>query len=156
MKQIPSAAALRAPLILLSLPLAGCVPVYTQYRHAVEAEAARAQAIGPTVSQLEIQAIATKAAQQVQRCYRSPRIAHSARQITTKLRVRFGRDGSLVGMPSVVSQSGITPGNQFYAGQMAQAATTAVIRCSPVHLPQALWATGWSELDLTFSPLAMG
>jgi hypothetical protein len=160
MKQVSSAAARSALLILLSLASAGCVPAYPEYRAALAAQAARAAqaaqvVAAPTVSQAEIQGVAARAARQVQRCYRSPRIARSAREIVTKLRVRFGRDGALVGMPTVVSQSGVTPGNHFFADEMAQAATSAVIRCSPVHLPPALWATGWSELDLTFSPLRL-
>jgi hypothetical protein len=38
---------------------------------------------------------------------------------------------------------------------MAEAASMAVIRCAPLHLPAELYRTGWGEMDLTFSPQAL-
>ena len=99
-------------------------------------------------------AIAT-AARQVRRCYRAPRIGSLGRSIVTRLRVRYATDGSLIGLPLLVSQSGVTPANQIFAPHMARAATEAVIRCSPITLPSTLHDGGWNEIDLTFGPRAL-
>jgi hypothetical protein len=98
--------------------------------------------------------VSQRAADQVRRCYRSPRVASSGRQITTRIRVTYRIDGGLAEMPVVVSQSGVTPANQPYAGKMAEAAGMAVIRCSPVSLPPELYEKGWRVVDLTFSHTA--
>jgi hypothetical protein len=92
------------------------------------------------------------AANQVKRCYRSPKLSRDARQITTRLRVRYAPDGELMGFPIVVSQSSVTAANRPYATTMAQAAISAVINCSPLKLPPELHARGWDEFELTFSP----
>lgn len=94
------------------------------------------------------------AAAQVKRCYRSPKLGRAARQITTRLVVRFGPDGVLLAVPEVVAQSGINPGNQAFAGQMAEAAVLAVIRCSPIRLPADHYEAIWKQFELTFSPSA--
>lgn len=91
------------------------------------------------------------AAAQVRKCYRFPRVSHSGRQIVTRLRVRYAPDGTLAGIPTILSQSGVTPANRMYAEAMGQAAILSVIRCSPLNLPAELHARGWDEFDLTFS-----
>lgn len=98
----------------------------------------------------------TAAARQVKACYRAPRLSAGARQIVVKLRVRLTPDGALAAPPIVVGQSGITPANQVFAGQMAAAAVRAVELCAPLRLPPDLWAGGWDSFDLTFSPGAQG
>jgi hypothetical protein len=95
--------------------------------------------------------VSQSAADQVRRCYRAPRVASSGRQISTRIRVTYRIDGGLAQMPVVVSQSGVTPANQPYAGRMAEAAGMAVLRCSPVTLPPELYEKGWKVVDLTFS-----
>jgi hypothetical protein len=100
--------------------------------------------------------VASSAAGQVRRCYRSPRIPHAARQIVTRLLVRYSADGAVAGIPILLSQTGITPENRPYAARMAEAATLAVLRCAPVRLPPQLHRSGWDELQLTFSPVALG
>jgi hypothetical protein len=97
-----------------------------------------------------------EAARLVQRCYRSPRIASNGRQIVTRLRVRLADDGQVAGLPVVVLQDGVTPANQPFAGRMAEAAIAAVIRCAPLRLPASYYQNGFTEFDLTFSPLARG
>ena len=94
------------------------------------------------------------AAAQVKRCYRTPRVASSGKQISTRLLVRYRKDGGLSGLPVVLAQGGVTPDNSAYAGKMAEAAGLAVIRCAPVRLPEDLYEEGWSTLELTFSPSA--
>ena len=100
--------------------------------------------------------VTADAAAQVKRCYRSPRVLGEGRRITTRLAVRYAPDGSIVGLPVVVSQTGITPGNAIFAGAMAQAAIESVVRCSPLHLPPELYAFGWNAFELTFSPALRG
>lgn len=92
------------------------------------------------------------AASQVKRCYRAPRVASAGKQIVTRLLVRFAPDGSLAGMPELVSQGGITPANAPYAARMAEAARLAVLRCTPLRLPAEAYLRGWSEFEITFSP----
>lgn len=93
-------------------------------------------------------------ARQVRRCYRSPRVASVARQITTRLRIRVSPEGSLGGLPQVVEQAGIHPGNEPYASRMAEAAILSVIRCAPYRMPQEFVRGEWVEIELTFSPSA--
>lgn len=95
------------------------------------------------------------AAGQVQRCYRTPRIPREGRQITIVLRVRFGTDGALVGLPELLAERGVTAENQVYAQRMAEAAVLAVIRCAPLRLPPELYQGGWDQFELTFSPRAV-
>lgn len=92
------------------------------------------------------------AAQQVRPCYRAPRVNREARQIVTVLRVRYGADGALLGQPELVRQSGVDPDNSAFASQMAAAAATAVMRCTPLSLPSDYHENGWDEFELTFSP----
>lgn len=95
-----------------------------------------------------------EAARQVRRCYRAPRVATTGRGIVTQLRVRITPDGAISGLPSVVSQSGVDPGNQAYAERMAQAAIESVLRCAPLTLPPEAYRGMAIMMDLTFSPTA--
>jgi hypothetical protein len=94
--------------------------------------------------------IMASAADQVRRCYRSPR--GGPRSIGTRLRVRLNQDGSLAGLPVLLSQSGVTPTNRMFAARMAEAASLAVIRCAPLRLPAQYYVQGWQEFELIFSP----
>ena len=109
----------------------------------------------PVPRHAQVHAALQSAAQQVRRCYRAPRVASDGQQIITRLRVRLTPDGALAGLPRLLVQSGVTPANRPYAGPMAEAAIAAVMRCTPLHLPPALYLNGWSDFDLTFSPLAV-
>ncbi len=100
-----------------------------------------------------VERVVADAARQVRGCYRSPRVASEARQIVTRLAVRYAADGRLAGVPVVVAQEGVTQENSAYAGRMAEAAAAAVIRCAPVRLPPPLHAAIWRELELTFRPV---
>lgn len=108
---------------------------------------------GPTRPDPRVVARLTEtAAKQVKRCYRSPRIAKSARQITTRLRVHYAPDGQLATLPVLVGQAGVTDANKAHAAAMAEAAMLAVVRCSPLALPREFYQAGWDEFELTFSP----
>jgi hypothetical protein len=119
-----------AQLLALSLLAAGCAP------------APQPIVAGQTVA---------NAAAQVRRCYRDPPVPSAAQRIVTHLHVRYARDGTLIGLPVLVSQQGVTPGNEIYAARMAEAASLAVLHCSPLRMPAALHHGGWDEFDLVFS-----
>ena len=138
----------RSSLLLAALLASGCVP-------AEPSPVVRTPVLRAPVVTLADTALA-EAARQVQRCYRSPRIASSSRQIVTRLRIRLAADGQISGLPVVVLQNGVTPDNQPFAGRMAEAAIAAVIRCAPLHLPESYYQDGFTEFDLTFSPVARG
>ena len=128
------------PALLLIALLAACVPppIGAQHRG------------GPDPRL--VARVTTSAASQVKRCYRAPRLNREARQISTRLRVRFTPDGQLADVPVLLSQGGITPSNRVHAPAMAEAAMVAVVRCAPLSLPPELYQAGWDEFDLTFSP----
>jgi hypothetical protein len=102
-------------------------------------------------SPASIQASA-QVAEQIRRCYRSPRVPSAGRAISTRLLVRYSADGALVGLPLLVWQQGVSPEARPYAGRMTEAANEAVIRCSPVRLPQESGKRSASDFLLTFSP----
>jgi hypothetical protein len=112
----------------------------------------RISALPPAV----VARITAEAAAQVRRCYRAPKVMGEGRRIATRLHVRYAPDGSIIGVPSVVWQSGVTPSNQIFAGDMAQAAIESVVRCSPLRLPPELYDYVWNDFELTFSPAARG
>jgi hypothetical protein len=93
-------------------------------------------------------------ARQARSCYRAPRVASEGRQIVTTLRVRVAVDGTLSGLPEVLSQEGVHDANRPYAGRMAEAAILSVIRCAPYRMPLELVRGAWIEFELTFSPAA--
>ena len=131
-------AAFRLILLLPFVALAGCAQVRAPAR----------------LQTAQFDEVAQSAAAKVKRCYRAPRIASSAKQISTRLLVRYREDGGLAALPTLVSQAGVTPDNSVYAGKMAEAAGLAVVRCAPVRLPAEMYEKGWSVLELTFSPAA--
>ena len=125
------------PLLLLAAVAGGCAPLPSTWNHRAQVE----QAL-------------QSAAIQARRCYRAPRVSFGGRQIVTRLRIRLTPEGELAGLPMVLLQDGVTPDNEPYAEPMAQAAVEAVMRCAPFRLPPSLYVDGWSNFDLTFSPLA--
>lgn len=103
-----------------------------------------------------IKRVTADAAAQVKRCYRTPRVLGDGKRIATRLHVRYGPDGTLLGLPIVIAQMGVTPGNQLFADEMAEAAIQSVVRCSPLRLPPELYQIGWNSFELTFSPSLRG
>ncbi len=103
-----------------------------------------------------VRKLAQQAADQVKRCYRRPKVSSDARQIVTRLRVRFTPEGQLAQVPELISQQSVAPGAERFAPAMAQAATLAIMRCVPVRLPPEAYGGGWEELEFTFSPRAFG
>lgn len=124
------------PIVLLA---AGCVNT--------------ARPAGPDPS--EVRRVIALAASRVQACYRAPRVPHLARQIVTRLRVRYAADGAPMGLPSVIAQESVVAANRAYAAAMAEAAVSAVLRCGAMRLPPRLHSGGWDDFQLTFSPNAV-
>ncbi|HEV2567049.1 cell envelope integrity protein TolA [Sphingomonas sp.] len=100
--------------------------------------------------------VTADAAAQVRRCYRTPKVLGEGKRITTRLHVRYAPDGTIIGLPTVIAQSGVTPANHIFADEMAQAAIASVVRCSPLKLPPELYEFGWNDFELTFSPALRG
>ena len=103
-----------------------------------------------------VRRLAQEAADQVRSCYRRPKVASEARQIVTRLRVRFTADGQLAQLPELVWQRSVTPSAAPFAPRMVEAASLAIIRCAPLRLPPEVHAGGWEELEFTFSPRGLG
>jgi hypothetical protein len=103
-----------------------------------------------------VRRLAQEAADQVRRCYRRPKVASEAKQIVTRLRVKFTPDGQLAQLPELVWQRSVTPAAAPFAPRMVEAASLAIIRCAPIRLPPEVHAGGWDELEFTFSPRGLG
>jgi hypothetical protein len=97
-------------------------------------------------------AVLASAAAQVRRCYRSPQTSSAGRRIVTHLAVQLNADGSLAALPMVLGQSGIDADNGAEAPRMAEAASLAVIRCTPLRLPPEHYGLIWHSFELIFSP----
>lgn len=109
-------------------------------------------AVAPAPDRAAILRATQRAADQVKRCYRHPKVSRAARMIATTLHVRYAVDGMLIGLPEVVGQSGVTDETAVQASLMAEAARLAVIRCQPISLPPELYQRGWDDFELTFRP----
>lgn len=129
---------MKAVLLSSALPILLC---------ACASQGPKVEAASPTAIRASAQV-----AEQVRRCYRNPRVPSAGRGISTRLLVRYTADGALVGLPLLVSQQGVSPEARPYAGRMTEAAKQAVIRCSPVRLPQEAGKPRGSDFFLTFSP----
>jgi hypothetical protein len=112
--------------------------------------APRAAITGPQMAGL-----AAAIAAQVRPCYNVPTGGSEASLIVTVLRLRFARDGSVSGAPTVVDHSGVTSANQAYVRQMDDAARRAVLRCAPLKLPANLYEGGWEDIEFVFNPRTM-
>lgn len=77
-----------------------------------------------------------------------------AELLVTLVRFRLARDGSLVGQPQVVSQSGETPANSAQKARHAEQAIRAVRLAAPFDLPDeyySAWQTVTSRFDRRLS-----
>jgi len=83
--------------------------------------------VGPTDE------IAAELNRQILKCYVIPTAGYGAADIISVILIDFADDGS-VADAQVVSNQGVTDGNQGYVRQMNDAAIRAVQRCSPYNL----------------------
>lgn len=90
---------------------------------------------------------------QVSRCFNPPTGGRDVRDMTVTVRLRLDPQGRILDQPVVVSQTGVTAGNQAYAQALASAARRAILRCAPYNLPAEL-APIWAgqEMELNFDP----
>ncbi len=91
---------------------------------------------------------------QVAPCWNPPIGGEDARKMTVVLSIQLDKTGRVVGTPEVVSQTGVTPGNQAYARAFADSARRAVLRCAPLQLP-AEYYDAWKLFELNFDPSLM-
>jgi hypothetical protein len=91
---------------------------------------------------------------QIAPCWNPPIGGADVADMTAILRIRLAKDGSVVGQPEFVSQTGATAGNQAYARAFVETARRAVLRCAPFQLPADLYPF-WREFELNFDPRLM-
>ena len=75
-------------------------------------------------------------------------------KLVTVVRFRLDRDGNLIGNPTVVSQSGITPSNAAQKGRHAEQAIRAIRLAAPFDLPEQFydqWKVVNSQFDRRLS-----
>ena len=70
-------------------------------------------------------------------------------KLVTVVRFRLDQDGNLVGNPTVVSQSGVTPSNAAQKGRHAEQAIRAIRLAAPFKLP-AQFYDKWKVVNSTF------
>ena len=111
----------------------------------------------PKSARLDTRATASLAAAiraQIAPCWNPPIGGADVRRMTVVLSIQAAKDGSIVGRPSVVSQTGATSGNAAYAKAFADTAVRAVLRCAPLKLPPEMY-DAWKAFELNFDPSAM-
>lgn len=91
---------------------------------------------------------------QVAPCWNPPIGGEDVRSMTVLLRIQLNKGGAVIGVPEVLDQTGVTPGNQAYARAFAESARRAVIRCAPLKLP-AEYFDAWKLFELNFDPSKM-
>ena len=138
-------------LIDKALPKARTKPLdVSKLATTIEAAAPRAAAIDPRAAATIAQAIRS----QVAPCWNPPIGGADVRRMTVLIRADFSRDGRLIGVPSIVSQTGVTVGNADYARAFAETARRALLRCSPLKLPAQQYDL-WKSAEINFDPESM-
>jgi outer membrane biosynthesis protein TonB len=138
-------------LIDKALPKARTKPLDTsKLATTIEAAAPKTAAIDPRAAATIAQAIRA----QVAPCWNPPIGGADVRKMTVLIRADFTRDGRLIGVPSIVSQTGVTPGNADYSRAFAETARRALLRCSPLKLPVKDYDL-WKSAEINFDPESM-
>ena len=90
--------------------------------------------------------------QRIYKCWDPNAGGAGADKIVTMLRVKAAKDGTILGQPKVVKQSGSA--SDTYKRVARDAAIRAVLnpRCSLEGLPPELYSGGWDDFDLVFDP----
>lgn len=113
----------------------------------------KGQSARAPISGAAMNGLAAAIKRQVQPCYDLGSLGGTpAMQIVTVLRLRFNKDGSIAGTPQVSEQTGVTGENGSYKQQMAEISRRAVLRCAPLKLPAELYAGGWENIEMGFTP----
>ena len=90
---------------------------------------------------------------QIAPCWNPPIGGAGVGKMTVLLSIQLGRDGSVLGRPTVL---GVTGGgsNAGYAKAFADTAVRAVLRCAPLKLPADQFEA-WKAFELNFDPSEM-
>lgn len=91
---------------------------------------------------------------QIAPCWNPPIGGADVKKMTVVLHIDLRRDGTVIGRPEVVRQTGVTLGNGDYARVFAETARRAVLRCSPLKLPPEMFEA-WKSFELNFDPSEM-
>jgi outer membrane biosynthesis protein TonB len=91
---------------------------------------------------------------QIAPCWNPPIGGADVKKMTVVLHIELARDGTVIGRPTVVSQTGTTTGNADYARAFAETARRAVLRCAPIKLPADMY-DAWKAFELNFDPSEM-
>ena len=138
-------------LIDKALPKARTKPLDTSdLASKIAAATPRTARIDPRVAATLAQAIQA----QVAPCWNPPIGGADVKGMTVVIRADYGRDGRLIGTPSVAGQTGVTAGNNDYARAFAETARRAVLRCSPLVLPPKLYDL-WKSVEINISAESM-
>lgn len=108
----------------------------------------------PKSARLDARATASLAAAiraQIAPCWNPPIGGTDVKKMTVVLGIQLGRDGSVIGQPRVIGQTGTTAGNAGYAKAFADTAVRAVLRCAPLKLPADMF-DAWKSFELNFDP----
>ncbi|KAB7648460.1 hypothetical protein [Polymorphobacter fuscus] len=119
--------------------------------------ASKIAAAAPKTARIDPRAAATLAQaiqSQVAPCWNPPIGGADVRKMTVVIRADYGRDGRVIGTPTVASQTGRTAANDDYARAFAETARRAVLRCSPLTLPANLYDL-WKSVEINFDPESM-
>lgn len=138
-------------LIDKALPKARTKPLdMSKLATTIEASAPKVAAIDPRAAATIAQAIRA----QVAPCWNPPIGGADVRRMTVLIRADFSRDGRLIGVPVIVSQTGVTVGNADYSRAFAETARRALLRCSPLKLPIKQYDL-WKSAEINFDPESM-
>ena len=138
-------------LIDKALPKARTKPLdMSKLATTIEASAPKVAAIDPRAAATIAQAIRA----QVAPCWNPPIGGADVRRMTVLIRADFSRDGRLIGVPVIVSQTGVTIGNADYSRAFAETARRALLRCSPLKLPIKQYEL-WKSAEINFDPESM-
>ena len=91
---------------------------------------------------------------QIAPCWNPPIGGADVKKMTVILHIDLARDGTVVGRPSTVRQTGVSSGNAAYAQAFAETAKRAVLRCAPLRLPGDMFEL-WKAFELNFDPSEM-
>lgn len=137
-----------ASLIDKSLPKAAKKPLDTsKLARELNAAAPSRATVDPRAAATLAQAIRA----QVAPCWNPPVGGRDVRRMTVIVRVQYGRDGRVIGLPVADTPTGMTAANADYARAFAETARRAVLRCQPLKLPADLYDL-WASVEINFDP----
>lgn len=90
--------------------------------------------------------------ERIYRCWDPNAGGPDSSSIVTTLRVRVARDGTVIGRPDVVRQTGSAPSGYLRAARDAAIRAVMNPRCSLEGLPADLYEGGWEDFTLNFDP----